>query len=1539
MAGLRDTQQGSHRHRKTWINLLFGILHLLLPCVRQGRAQSQALAQMSSVVEVWQAEEADVIFPTQSEEERHREGFSQEGSSFYVQESGRALRFQPSVLEFGTQPLGLPRAETIYINNPSQDQPVTLLSIFTSSGHFHIPSFHRRVIPPRGKASFKLIFLPTEEGNVENTLFINTSSHGVLSYQVFGVGVHHGPYKDLQIKHSQLIFPHIQSIKLTQTQDEASNMTILGLQLECSLPKTSFGHPQGSSCLLTDEKLVVKISLSERGEKHTGLERFKPYVIENIVVLFEITSGRSRLWEPKMNIYMLNSGGKKLYVKDVQVLSEMEGSVEFRQAPLSTSASNFTQVASLVCRGSLPERKTEFSSRISAHVLDRSTLKTYPAFDLTHRRFGKSPPLSFHVTRRQSGGNYADLWLTSGFDFAFTVNHATVSPDMDGLLKVVNFSGPATVPSGCWRLLSLHLAGGKAPANALTTAVLLTDLGVPLEIPLHVHSSVSKGDLPFEARGECGSPCQLRLSDTAGRVQWQESRLLEGRDDDAWRVDSTLASELYSHWRKSKDQHTCMWPRLSADPGSPLDFGATPVNESKLKYFTLKNPSASPVSVELLPLSSYSAPLEALDLLTKWFKMNPRSVNVSTAEFTLQTVKPQEGRRGAKARGPGSVRVHLGPWESREIRVLFTPAEHKPVTSLILIRNNLTVLDMVTVKGHGAREMLRVGGKLPGGGASLRFSVPQSTLMDCRDGEREGLRPAKPLFAITKSFKLENAGELPLTIVSMNINGYKCQGFGFEVLECGSFQLDYNSSSEINIAFTPDFTSSWVIRDLTLVTGRGSSFSFTLNVTLPHHMLPLCAQVVPGPSWEEAFWLFTLVFTCLSLSGVCLLAFRQAQYILADFSTPSPRANHSPPLHRDNGSVDTISPNTASKTKGSCKAFADTCNASDKGKGKGSPSVAGGPARTPPSSASSKKGPSAPAQPQKKHKVSVYYGKYKASPAAAAAAAAAEEEREEPAPCGSGGDGGPPAAAEPPTPPDKEVRFEEEARASAGEPPAVMFPVETRPALPKETAAAVPDAGPVTCGRAAGPAGEDAPAPWLRSPLSRLPERKLPEKREGPVSEVREDSEAQRRPVGRVELGDSAPNNKGKKNGNKNRRKPEEGVAGVPEHTVVMLPEKNRALEWRESRNPNRSRNRCSSRKADGPKLAMGANQDCSPAQLQNGACPGRPRRRGAERRPQWESGSDSGSSSGSAPAGRGSRGSWGSWSSASSLEGEKDHGARAPCATSAPPNKRESVQQIVYPIERDLAPTCSGRAQSMQNLYQKDPYQVPDPAPEPGSAPSFAAMAACRERPLGVPCVTEETWAPPSVPLNTDLRHNAAQTLPLLPPGSPSGFYHSFPWNSVNSKCTSAYPYCEPSSYMLGAHSDFQNGFLCQENPNVSYSPKSCWSEDRAQEMPSVWDSTGTMGTKPFFGTRSLSPMSGLFGSIWTPQSEPYQSHLQPDHAVPPPPQASVSRQPGGTHRPKQYSTFNPFGPHMNLDIWNSSSNRSSNSQLSSDSGYCADM
>ncbi|KAM6971875.1 transmembrane protein 131-like [Aplochiton taeniatus] len=1556
MAGQRDFQQGSHCHRKTWINILLGILQLLLPCMQHGEAQLQALSQIpTSVVEVWQPEDADPLVPIQGEEERRKDGLPlKESSSPFTQENGRPLRFQPPALEFGTQPLGLPRAETIYIHNPSQELPVTLLSMFTSSRHFHMPAFHRRVIPPRGKASFKLVFLPSEEGGVENSLFINTSAHGVLSYQVFGVGVQRSSLKGVPKKDSLLIFPPIQSIKLTQTQEDASNITILGLLLQCSLPLSWLSSPQGS-CLQSEEHLSLQISLSERAERPADLDKLKPYITEHILVLLvaPATPHHTVAGEPKIGVYMLNSGGKKLYVKDMQVVSKVEASLHFSQIPLRAEARNFTQVASLACRGPLPGQRGTCSRHISLHILGNHSAKTFPGLHTAHS--GSGWDVSSLLQVRQRGGNHTELWLTNTFPLPITVTNASLSQESLGVLQVVNFSGPVLVPRGCWQVLSLQLLNRSLPMNLLSTLRLDTSLGTALRLPLHLHSTLTtQGDVMFQVDGECGRPCPLRLSE-AGHAEWQQS-LFPDSSSSFWVVDSRLAAELCSQWHSRKDQLPCRWPRLPAEPSSPLDFGATPVNESKVKLLTLKNPSSSVVSVEIRTLSLYPAPLEALDLLTKWFNISPLSVNISTTEFSLLAAHPKAEESMEAVRGEGVLRLLLQPWETREVAVVFNPSEHKPTTTILLIRNNLTVFDMVTVCGHGAKELLRVGGKLPGPGASLRFNVPQSTLMECRDG----LRTNKPLFAIRKSFKVENAGELPLTVMSMNINGYQCQGFGFEVLQCHSFSLDHNSSSEITIAFTPDFTSSWVIRDLALVTSRGSSFPFTLNVTLPHHMLPLCAQVVPGPSWEESFWVVTLVFTCFSLVGVCLMAFHQAQYILSEFSSPSPRSNHNSVLSRDNGPVNNITPNGVNKMKGSCKTYVDTCHPSDKGKGRGSPALANSGAARPQSS-SSKKGPcsaAAPAAtpttaPQKKHKVSVYYSKYKASsPTAAAAAALAyaaaapeEEEREEqeemsPEPlvtpdpdlCNNNNNNEPTFIS----PLEKTAMHFKEAPQSTGEekePAVCMFPMETPIGFPGNvTVGPGPRPGLLVCSPVERSCVKQTGQP------SQYAEKRDTDKRDNSELELREKGKAQRKKPEHTEAGAPAGNNKGKKN----RRKAAEGVSGVPEHSVVVMPEREKEPEWRTGeRNMNgmRTRNRCSNGKLDAPKPGQSLDSQAK----QNGVSVARPRRRCApERRGVCESGSDSGSSSGSV---RASRGSWGSWSSASSMEGDKDASGRTHhCTTSA--RKRDSMQYNIHPAERDcyqpMNPTYKG-----QSLYRKDPCQSPDP-PVPSFSPSFAAVAGRVDRNIdltGHP-FPEETWSAPSVPLTNEFRYNTPEALPFVPRPAPLGPYHGFPWNSANSQCNNPYTYCDQRNYMVAGNPNFQSSFPCQESQS-GYSQQASWCEDSPQEAPSTWDTASCVGSKQYFtGTRSLSPMSSLFGSIWTPQIEPYQTHFQPERSAPmspvspvTPPHAPFNREPGGNCRPKQYSSFNPFGPHMNLDIWNSSSNRSSNSQLSNDSGYCGDV
>ncbi|XP_062291296.1 transmembrane protein 131-like [Scomber scombrus] len=349
---------------------------------------------------------------------------------------------------------------------------------------------------------------------------------------------------------------------------------------------------------------------------------------------------------------------------------------------------------------------------------------------------------------------------------------------------------------------------------------------------------------------------------------------------------------------------------------------------------------------------------------------------------------------------------------------------------------------------------------------------------------------------------------------------------------------------------------------------------------------------------------------------------------------------------------------------------------------------------------------------------------------------------------------------------------------------------------------------------------------------------------------------------------------------------------------------------------------------------------------VRKSVCPARTRRKCAtERRGggMCESGSDSGSSSGSV---RASRGSWGSWSSASSIEGDKDGSARThACTTSS--RKRDSMQYGVYPVERDCYQTMNTnyKALSMNSLYRKDMCQSPDTAAS-NFTPSFAAVTAGVDRTTDLTgqYVPEETWSAPSIPLTNEFRYNTTEALPYIPQQATTGSYNGFTWRSANSHCNSPYTYSQEGNYI--GNGTFPSGFPSQESQNV-HSNQTSWSEEQPQESPSSWDTAACVGSKPYFsGTRSLSPMSSLFGSIWTPQSEPYQSHFQPERSAPispvspiTPPHSPFSREPEGTCAPITYSSFNPFGPHMNLDIWNSSSNRSSNSQLSNDSGYCGDV
>ncbi|XP_051476025.1 transmembrane protein 131-like isoform X3 [Apus apus] len=1561
MAGLRYPQHGGYCRAAAAMNLLLGVFHVLLPCFRPGEAQGQAIEPIPGVVELWQAEEGELLLPAQADSEEDVEEHPQEQSfSAKMPPNGKALHFHPSVLHFGMQLLGLPRAKMLHAYNPSRDREVVVNSVFTATRQFHASPAHSRVIPAMGKISFRVLFLPTEEGSIESSLFINTSSHGVLSYQVFGTGTLTSSPEEpkVQLANAYLLLPHIRNIQASHTLAETMNASLLHVHLECSLSNDAYQQVK-SCCFMSDDPVLLEMSLMVRMENaQQDVVEHRQYLLENLLVVYVAMEKTKTSGDSSIDVYIMHSGNGLVHIQEIRQLSQNDKPpVEFEPVLLSSSPTNFTKVASISCKAASCDSASPYAKKKKNLLESTTTLRACHSCPVMEGYYDVDPSAAlFHIEPHSNTSGFWSIWFTNNFDFSIELNEVFIAREIKNILKILNFAEPLTLPPGCWNVFSLKLSVEDTVTNVLSSICLATNVGVMFEIPLQIYSAVSKeGDLNFEASAHCDLQCYLGKSDSANLL-WQKSLSL---DRSAWDVDSELASELYERWQKIRRGEACSrrsilgsahfirqkkpeeksfafyLPRLTTEPALTLNFSATAVKSSMVKYFILRNPSSFPVTLQLLPLSYYPDPQASLSLLKKWFGINAQAINFTTTEFRLmdecsQRNAHQEDLNNKKCSSE-LLWLSLQPLETRKVGVIFTPVDYKRVASLILIRNNLTVLDVVNVEGFGAKELLKVGGRLPGAGGSLRFKVPEATLMDCR----QQLKDSKQILSITKNFKVENIGPLPITISSMKINGYSCQGYGFEVLDCQEFFLAQNSSREISIVFTPDFTSSWVIRELTLVTAADLEFHFTLNVTLPHHLLPLCADVVPGPSWEESFWRLTVLFVSLSLLGVILIAFQQAQYILGEFMKSRQRPNPSSSPQQNSNSVDIIS---SDSYKGSCKTFMDSYSSSDKGKGKGFLAVGASSSR---SQNAAKRSPATYSHSQKKHKCSVYYSKQKPNTVAGSSIATTDEKQNQIA------ENQISAPKEDIctdvvsenwvtlkyanginvnknfTLPENFLGKEESALKNTvlikntssecdlkEDLQTCMFPKETN----LKTSENVTELK------------EQEFCPVKLS--KKLPESHLSRNSSQQQPELQENSRKSSGNTQQVPLRNETENcetlkkqinlkpsmekkiNKGPKEETPccakeeissseqedayRKKKPQEKKEGnVPN----MNWNRNRTSRKNKKKNVNIStrvpeqselKHLCSEFERSDLRANIGIRAWCPQGNGEN--CKADQKSGSLSIQGETEnfyqrsrkkcldkfcsdSSSDCGSSSGSV---RASRGSWGSWSSTSSSDGDKK-----PMITA-----RHFLPSSLYP--------------------------------------------------------TGDLWPAPPVCLTNSLNYNLENNIPCMIQETPSVHNSFIDWNAAcDSQCSSMYCPLEMNEYgafpeeNMNYPSGFPGTAAVQNTAFIDQSCPSTW--NAPPNMPPTWEPASYINSTPYLSsTRSLSPMSGLFGSIWAPQSDVYESccpvSATTPHSTHVENQAVMCKQ-------EYYPRFNPFRAYMNLDIWTSAANRNANFPLSRDSGYCGNV
>lgn len=180
--------------------------------------------------------------------------------------------------------------------------------------------------------------------------------------------------------------------------------------------------------------------------------------------------------------------------------------------------------------------------------------------------------------------------------------------------------------------------------------------------------------------------------------------------------------------------------------------------------------------------------------------------------------------------------VTLGP-------IIFYPSDRCGWSGSALIRNNLSGVEWIPLKGYGGLhslvllersehvDTLDFDFKMP---QTLNFSFPYTLLHMKEITSACSQHSVKELYA-------KNTGDLPLEVKSIRVSGRECGLDGFKILFCKGFTLEPGESTKLLISHQTDFSAAVVHRDLELVLATGI-FLLPMKASFPYDMLGNCKR-------------------------------------------------------------------------------------------------------------------------------------------------------------------------------------------------------------------------------------------------------------------------------------------------------------------------------------------------------------------------------------------------------------------------------------------------------------------------------------------------------------------------------------------------------------------------------------------------------------------------------------------------------------------------------------------------------------------------
>ncbi|GMT19197.1 hypothetical protein PFISCL1PPCAC_10494 [Pristionchus fissidentatus] len=519
------------------------------------------------------------------------------------------------------------------------------------------------------------------------------------------------------------------------------------------------------------------------------------------------------------------------------------------------------------------EIRTDFETRVYPirYQVSRGRLVSIPStlkFGLTHP--GKVA--------------YRALQIFNSFDEDMVVTEIGPSPGDNSVLI-----DPIPIPVGS----SLLLRSGRFSNIGRVLLMPPMDcthdycyLGVKVPTPVDLPQNLAESSLSDGQWFAHGLTLPTNLADIDSYLY---KRARAKFDDLVVRGRNAVNSSLTLHTTKAKHvkipiSGELTWPRLLTR--SSIHFPLTAVGNFTIVNLTLSNPTSLPIVVQVIPLVIYPD-AESLVEAFRSHLTSPLTANVEMNEtlmfslrdtelFTLRSESPVPLLREELEKELGmnvprfTLSAILQPHMKLRVRFGFLPSDYTLRSSLLIIRNNLTMVEPVVVYGRGAKIGLEVEQTKSRSKTPLYFEIRHDHLHDCNNPKRL-MHKFMSTLTVRRPFTVTNTGEVPFTIVNISINNFPCENRGFRVLNCDSFRLKPNESFVLEIAHTPDFLSTTNEADLQLYMHmNGSAWVFPLAATIPPEMMHVCHAALPRPYFENKMYYLCLVALFFSL--ICVLA-------------------------------------------------------------------------------------------------------------------------------------------------------------------------------------------------------------------------------------------------------------------------------------------------------------------------------------------------------------------------------------------------------------------------------------------------------------------------------------------------------------------------------------------------------------------------------------------------------------------------------------------------------------------------------------------